>query len=117
MSGWIAVGNLDDIPRLGARVVRLWGVSYAVFRTDKDEVFALEDRCPHRGGPLSQGIVHGCRVTCPLHNLVIDLATGQAVAPDTGLTRRVVVKLEGARIFLDASSLAKEGAELRAEAV
>jgi nitrite reductase (NADH) small subunit len=100
MSSWIEIGGLDDIPRLGARVVRRNGTNIAVFRTEDDEVFALEDRCPHRGGPLSQGLVHGCRVTCPLHNLVLDLKTGTAVAPDEGATRTIPVKLEEGRIFL-----------------
>lgn len=101
MSGWIEIGVLDDIPRLGARVVRRAGTNVAVFRTADDQIFALEDRCPHRGGPLSQGIVHGCRVTCPLHNLVLDLKTGKAVAPDEGVTATVPVKLEARRIFLE----------------
>jgi nitrite reductase (NADH) small subunit len=100
MSSWIEIGGLDDIPRLGARVVRRNGTNIAVFRTEDDEVYALEDRCPHRGGPLSQGLVHGCRVTCPLHNLVLDLKTGTAVAPDEGATRTIPVKLEEGRIFL-----------------
>ena len=100
MSSWIEIGGLHDIPRLGARVVRRNGTNIAVFRTEDDEVFALEDRCPHRGGPLSQGLVHGCRVTCPLHNLVLDLKTGTAVAPDEGATRTIPVKLEEGRIFL-----------------
>ena len=100
MSSWIEIGGLDDIPRLGARVVRRNGTNIAVFRTEDDEVFALEDRCPHRGGPLSQGLVHGCRVTCPLHNLVLDLKTGTAGAPDEGATRTIPVKLEEGRIFL-----------------
>ena len=117
MSGWIEIGRLEDIPRLGARVVRLWGISYAIFRNEQDEVFALEDRCPHRGGPLSQGIVHGCRVTCPLHNMVIELKTGRAVAPDTGEARTLPVKIEQGRVLLDASAIGTERVELRAEAI
>jgi nitrite reductase (NADH) small subunit len=58
---------------LGSRVVRTPSGDIAVFRTGDDEVFALDDRCPHKGGPLSQGIVHNKRVTCPLHNFVIEL--------------------------------------------
>jgi nitrite reductase (NADH) small subunit len=104
MSGWLEIGSLDDIPRLGARVVRRAGVDIAVFRTEDDRVFALEDRCPHRGGPLSQGIVHGCRVTCPLHNFVIELASGEAVAPDQGATRSIPVKLDGDRVLLKLSA-------------
>jgi nitrite reductase (NADH) small subunit len=100
MSEWIEVGRLEDIPRLGARVVRRPGRDIAVFRNAADEVFALEDRCPHKGGPLSQGIVHGCRVTCPLHNMVIELETGAAVAPDEGLVTKVPIKIENGKIFL-----------------
>ena len=100
MSEWIEVGRLEDIPRLGARVVRRAGQDVAIFRTATDQVFALADRCPHKGGPLSQGIVHGCRVTCPLHNMVIELETGIAVAPDEGAAAKYPVKVEDGRIML-----------------
>lgn len=95
MLQWIEIGRLEEIPRLGARVVSTeWG-PIAVFRTSHDEVFALDDRCPHRGGPLSQGIVHGSTVTCPLHGQKINLADGQAVAPDKGCTHHYPVKVVG----------------------
>jgi nitrite reductase (NADH) small subunit len=97
---WTDVGALDDVPRLGARVVRTRRGDIAVFRTADDDVFALDDRCPHKGGPLSQGIVHGRSVACPLHNWVIELPTGEAAAPDRGCTRTVPVRLEGKRILL-----------------
>ena len=92
---WVMVGRLDDIPRQGARVVATARGMVAVFRTLTDEVFALDDRCPHKGGPLSQGIVHGRSVTCPLHNWVIDLASGEAAAPDRGCVQRIPVRVEG----------------------
>lgn len=95
MLAWIEVGRLDDIPRQGARVVETPGGPVAVFRTLDDTVFALEDRCPHLGGPLSQGIVHGHRVTCPLHNWVIDLGSGGALDPDSGCTPAVPVRVSG----------------------
>ena len=79
---WFDIGALDDIPRLGARVVRTRHGDIAVFRTADDRVFGLDDRCPHRGGPLSQGIVFDGRVACPLHNWCIELSDGKAVAPD-----------------------------------
>jgi nitrite reductase (NADH) small subunit len=116
MSGWVEIGTLEDIPRLGARVVRSGGTNVAVFRTEDDRVFALVDRCPHKGGPLSQGIVHGCRVTCPLHNLVLDLTTGKAVAPDEGAARTIPVKLEERRIFLDLGRVGPEQGEEKAAA-
>jgi nitrite reductase (NADH) small subunit len=85
--------KLDDIPRLGARVVRTGLGNVAVFRTAQDEVFALEDRCPHKGGPLSQGIVFGQRVSCPLHGWTVELADGCALAPDRGCARRFPVEV------------------------
>lgn len=94
MTDWIEVGVLEEIPCLGARVVRTAVGDIAVFRTAGDEVFALRDACPHKGGPLSQGIVHGKRVTCPLHNWVLELGDGSALAPDVGCTPYYPVKIE-----------------------
>ena len=90
---WVAVGRLADIPRQGARVVATEAGDVALFRTLEDEVFALDDRCPHKGGPLSQGLVHGRSVTCPLHSWVIDLASGEAQAPDRGCVRRIPARV------------------------
>lgn len=104
---WIDIGSLSEIPRLGARVVRTRQGDIAVFRTAGDEIFALRDKCPHRGGPLSQGIVHGKRVTCPLHDWKIHLDSGEAVAPDEGCAASYPVKLEGDRIML--SLIPEEG--------
>jgi nitrite reductase (NADH) small subunit len=100
MSNWIEIGALKDIPRLGSRVVRAASGDIAVFRTENDEVFALDDRCPHKGGPLSQGIVHNRRVTCPLHNFVIELESGKAVAPDEGCTHSHPAKVENGIVWL-----------------
>ncbi len=100
MNQWLEIANLEDIPKLGARVVKTDEVEIAVFRTRNDEVFALKDECPHRKGPLSQGIVHDTTVTCPLHNWKIDLASGQAKSPDEGCSRSYPVRVENGRIFL-----------------
>ena len=100
---WTRVGTLDDIPRLGCRVVRARGEDIAVFRTADDRVFAMHDECPHKQGKLSQGIVHGTSVTCPLHNWVIGLDDGLAKDPDEGCVRTVAVKLEQQDILLSVS--------------
>jgi nitrite reductase (NADH) small subunit len=97
---WLDIGGLDEVPRQGARTVVTQTGIIAVFRTGDDAVFALDDRCPHKGGPLSQGIVHGHAVTCPLHNWVIDLETGEAAAPDKGCVRRIPVRIEAGRILI-----------------
>lgn len=97
---WVKVCGLEDIPVLGARVLKHDGGDVAVFRTAVDRVFAIEDRCPHRGGPLSQGIVAGDRVTCPLHGWQIELGSGQACSPDEGCARRYEVRLDGDVVFV-----------------
>ena len=100
-TGWRDVGALTDIPRQGARVVTTARGDVAVFRTMDDAVFALDDACPHKQGKLSQGIVHGHSVTCPLHNWVIGLADGQAQAPDEGCVHRVRARLQDGRVLID----------------
>ena len=97
---WIQVGHIDEIPRLGARVVKTNNGNIAVFRNATDEVFALLDSCPHKGGPLSQGIVYDRRVTCPLHNWVISLESGEATGPDSGCTNHYPVRIEENMIYV-----------------
>jgi nitrite reductase (NADH) small subunit len=107
MADWKRICLLEDIPVLGSRrVTRSSGPEVAIFRTADDRVFALLDRCPHKGGPLSQGIVFGDSVACPLHNWTIGLATGEAREPDHGCTARFAVKLTDGEVFLDAEELA-----------
>jgi nitrite reductase (NADH) small subunit len=100
VSEWKRVCSLQEIPRLGARVVRDTADDICVFRNGEDEVFALHDQCPHKGGPLSQGIVHGRSVTCPLHGWKIDLESGQAFAPDVGRTATFRVKVENEDVLI-----------------
>ena len=107
MNDWKTICRVDDIPRLGARRVRRpAGGDVAVFRTDDDRVFALLDRCPHKGGPLSQGIVFGEHVACPLHNWAISLEDGQARAPDVGCATRFAVRVVDSVVSLSAGELA-----------
>ena len=100
MSNWIEIAALEDIPRLGSRVVKTDTMNVAVFRTRDDQVFALKDACPHRKGPLSQGIVSGTTVTCPLHNWKIDLDSGCATGPDEGCTRVFRTRVENGKVYL-----------------
>jgi nitrite reductase (NADH) small subunit len=112
---WIAICRLEDIPRLGARrVARPAGGDIAVFRNAEDAVFALLDRCPHKGGPLSQGIVFGTSVACPLHNWSIGLDDGCAKAPDAGCTQRFRVRLSEGVVSLDLDELRTPAAKAAA---
>lgn len=106
MAAWKSICRVDDIPVLGARrVARPRGPEVAVFRNAEDKVFALLDRCPHKGGPLSQGIVFGDSVACPLHNWTVQLGDGCARAPDQGCTPRFSIKVEHGVVSLDADEL------------
>lgn len=99
-SAWIDVAGVHEIPPLGARTLQLDGRKIAVFRNAEDQYFALDDACPHRGGPLSQGIVSGCKVYCPLHNWCIALDSGAALAPDEGLTGSYPLRIDGDRLLI-----------------
>lgn len=107
---WVDIGSLEDVPVRGARIVKTPVGCIAVFRTDEAEIFAASNSCPHKQGPLSEGIVHGQSVTCPLHNWVFDLNTGEAQGADEGRIEVYPVRLEGVRILLDTSALNKRSA-------
>ena len=110
MEDWVEIGRIEQIPRRRARCVNTPVGKIAVFRTAENEAFAIEDHCPHRGGPLSQGIVHARAVTCPLHNWVISLDTGKALGADEGSVRTIPLKVEGDRLFVCLDALAKRAA-------
>ena len=107
---WIDIGALTDIPPQGARVVKTAAGCVAVFRTAADQVFAIDDTCPHKGGPLSEGIVHGNSVTCPLHAWVFSLETGIAQGADAGFVATYPARIEAGRILLEASRLTRRSA-------
>ena len=119
MDQWIRICAVEDIPVLGARVVERNSATgnIALFRNGADAVFALLDRCPHRGGPLSQGIVYGERVACPLHGWSIGLGDGCAVAPDQGCTPRFSVRVDGGQVFLEAKAIAAGRPRVESSAV
>ncbi len=100
---WLDIGALSDVPQQGARIVKTAHGCIAVFRTNEDRVYALNDRCPHKGGPLSQGIVHGDSVTCPMHNWVISLNTGMAQGADSGSVKTYPITVAEGRLLLDVS--------------
>ncbi len=100
MSDWIEIAPLTSIPLRSARVITTTEGDIAIFRTGDDQLFALADRCPHKGGPLSQGMIHDHKVTCPLHNWNIDLESGEAIAPDQGCAGRYEVKLKNGMVML-----------------
>ena len=118
---WKIICKVGDIPILGARVVTRASApgapplhNVAIFRNSEDQVFALLDKCPHKGGPLSQGIVFGERVACPLHGWNIELGSGCAITPDEGCTRKFSLKVEAGDVYLDVDELATDGVAVTA---
>ena len=107
---WIDIGTLNDIPLRGARLVKTHAGCIAIFRTADREVFAASNACPHKGGPLSEGIVHDRKVTCPLHNWVFDLETGEAQGADDGRITTYPVRIDGDRLLLDGATLTRQTA-------
>ena len=107
---WIDVGSAEDVPARGARVIKTPQGEIAVFKCADGALFALRNQCPHKGGPLSEGIVHGRGVTCPLHNWVISLESGEATGADKGCTPKIPLKIEGGRVLLDSAAIARMAA-------
>ena len=103
MSNWLEITDLNSIPVLGSRVVETDTVNIAIFRGTNDNVFAIKDECPHKKGPLSQGIMHGDSVTCPLHNWKISLISGEALGVDEGCTNTYQAKVENGKVLLQIS--------------
>lgn len=100
MDNWIRVCDLDEIPVMGSRVVKGPNGEIALFRDGSGQIHALADKCPHKGGPLSQGIVSRGRVTCPLHGMNIGLEDGRAFPPDEGCTQTYPVRVDDSIIFM-----------------
>lgn len=98
---WTDIGTLSDIPLRGSRIVKTQAGCIAVFRTAEAEVFATSNKCAHMGGPLSEGIVHDRKITCPLHNWIFSLETGEAQGADQGQITTYPVKIENGRLLLD----------------
>ncbi len=107
---WVDIGPAADVPIRGSRVVKAGATCIAIFRTAADEFFAVEDACPHKQGPLSQGIVHARAVTCPLHNWVIDLADGVAQGADEGKVETFPLRVEAGRLLLSLAASGKQKA-------
>ncbi|MBJ7473150.1 MAG: nitrite reductase (NAD(P)H) small subunit [Solirubrobacteraceae bacterium] len=79
--GWVKVGRVQDLPVLEGRRTTIEGRRVAVFRL-LDGLAAIDATCPHKAGPLQDGLVADNCVTCPLHDRRIDLSTGQMIGYD-----------------------------------
>jgi nitrite reductase (NADH) small subunit len=97
---WYKVCGVDEIPVMGARTVRYNGLEAGLFRLSDGRVKAVENRCPHKGGPLSEGIVSGETVICPMHGLKINLVDGSVLPPDEGNVKTYEIKTEDEKVWI-----------------
>jgi len=97
---WQPVCNVGEIPRFGGRTVRAGPMEIAIFRLSDDRIRAVENRCPHKQGPLAEGIVSGDTIICPLHARKINLESGKVLPPDSGCVKTYPVKVEGEQVLL-----------------
>ncbi len=103
---WLDIGPVSQIAPGNARTLPVRGMpngeerEIAVFHTLDNRFYALVNRCPHKAGPLSQGIVHGNVVTCPLHNWNISLRTGEALGDDEGCVPTIPLRVDAGRLYL-----------------
>ncbi len=97
------IGRLSQIPKGEGRVFDVHGAAVAIFHTRTGEVFATQARCPHRFGPLADGLVGDATVICPLHDRSFDLRTGEG--PDCSLQVYPVRLTAGSEILLETEEL------------
>jgi nitrite reductase (NADH) small subunit len=100
-SGWLQVCTLHELSRAGVRTLALPELNVAVFRLADGRVFAIEDRCPHRGARLSAGVIYDAdKIACLDHGWGIRLADGEAEAPEQGCVLTFPVKVEDGLVFV-----------------
>ncbi|MFW7381538.1 MAG: nitrite reductase small subunit NirD [Oligoflexus sp.] len=97
---WYLIGTIHDIPRQGAQLLQFGDRQLGIFRTYQDEFYAINAQCPHAGGPLTEGLIHGHYVSCPLHDWTINLKTGICQAPDEGQVSCYPLLIDGEDIWI-----------------
>ncbi len=85
MDGPVSIGRISQIPPGEGRNFEVRGVRMAIFHARSGEVFATQAACPHRGGPLADGLIDIATVVCPLHDRIYDLRTGAGIGNDCAL--------------------------------
>ena len=99
MADYICVAKADEIPAGQGRTVEVEGKKIAVFNVDGN-LYAIDDTCVHRGGPLGQGQLDGSVVSCPWHSWRFDVTTGACLTISSGRTRCYPIKIEGSDIWV-----------------
>jgi len=97
---WQLIADLKDLPKQGAKSYTIGDRSIGIFRTFHNQIFAIHDQCPHKQGPLSEGLIHGKYVTCPLHDWTIDLQSGSCQSPDEGQVACYPLLIDGDEIWI-----------------
>ena len=96
----IRVGTVDDMTDRLGKTVRAGELEIAVYKLSNGRIRAIENRCPHKGGVLTEGIVSGDFVFCPMHDWKICLHDGKVQEPDSGCVKSFETIIEGDEIYL-----------------
>ncbi|MCM3714684.1 nitrite reductase small subunit NirD [Alkalihalobacillus oceani] len=96
----VKVARLDELSIGLGKKVEIAGEEIALFKQEDQGVHAIQNRCPHKGGPLSEGIVSGEHVFCPLHDWKVNVRDGIVQAPDEGCVKRYEVDIVGEDIYI-----------------
>lgn len=95
------LADVDDIPEGKSIVIMLSDDSEVALFKIQGEIFALDNSCPHKGGPLGEGFVEGFRVSCPWHGWEFDIPTGDCINMPGESAQKIAIKIVGNKIFLD----------------
>ncbi|OLN23927.1 nitrite reductase [Domibacillus antri] len=96
----VKAASFQEMPEKIGQTIRIGSVEIALFKLADGHVRAIENRCPHKGGVLAQGIVSGEHVFCPMHDWRINTTDGKAAAPDHGCVKTYDVKIEGDDVYI-----------------
>ncbi|WP_223589121.1 nitrite reductase small subunit NirD [Neobacillus bataviensis] len=96
----ILVGKAEDLPQKLGKTVTIGRKEIAVFKLENGKIHAIENRCPHKGGVLAEGIVSGEFVYCPLHDWKISVMDGRVQAPDVGCVQSYPVEIRDGQVFI-----------------
>lgn len=96
----IEISSVEQLPEKLGKCVKVRDMELALFRSSSGQIYALENRCPHKGGDLSQGIVSGEFVFCPLHDWKICMKDGKVQEPDHGCVKTYKVEMNDDKLFI-----------------
>ncbi|MEK9198473.1 nitrite reductase small subunit NirD [Ureibacillus sp. 179-F W5.1 NHS] len=96
----IKVLKIDEVAKDFGKTIRVGETEIALFHLKSGEFYAIENRCPHKGGVLVEGLISGQHVFCPMHDWKIDVTTGKVQEPDHGCVKTYQVEVKGDDVYI-----------------